>query len=192
MAVILNPPTPLDPATENVWGTQVAQTMKIVQGLKLSDTSSNALYIGDGTTPPSGGEIFITQDIDNRNVVLMRFNDGGLGVGMLGILPYQKVVTQSDLVINPTSGTIFDIEISSNLAFTFTDITAIIPLQYYYFLIKNTHATADITIAIPNISGVDIYAQATMTIAKSSYKEVSLFYTGTKRIWQISEQLVTP
>lgn len=91
--------------------------------------------------------------------------------------------TKTDLNIDGSVSLAFNITLSANAAFTLSNIAI---GQIYMFIIKNTGASA-ITITLPNTA--DVKASTTITIDPGKTKELSLFYTGTTRFWQISESL---
>jgi hypothetical protein len=95
-----------------------------------------------------------------------------------------SIASQSNLTINGATNNYFIISLSANASFSLSNIAT---GRMYSFLIKNTSAY-DITITIPNTA--DIKASFTFVVkASNKYKEVALFFDGTNRIWQISEDL---
>lgn len=88
------------------------------------------------------------------------------------------------LAIDGANGSWFNISVNANSSFTFSNITTGI---VYEFLIKNSHLTDTITITLPNTA--DIKSDLSYDITADSYIELSMFYDGTNRIWQVSNEL---
>ena len=97
----------------------------------------------------------------------------------------QKIYDNGDsLAIDGANGTWFNIFVNANSSFTFSNIaTGVV----YEFLIKNSHLTDTITITLPNTA--DIKSDSSYDITAGSYIELSMFYDGTNRIWQVSDEL---
>ena len=92
----------------------------------------------------------------------------------------------SSLAIDGANGTYFKIATGINSSFTFSNLaTGVV----YGILIKNSDLTEDITITLPNTADILPALIATVDIPAGSYIEFSVFYDGTNRIWQISEEL---
>lgn len=93
-------------------------------------------------------------------------------------------VEQTDLNINGANGNYVISTLTANAAFSGL-INLSLGIQYF-FLIKN-NSGATITITLPNTA--DIKSVSTVAIDGGKYREFSMIYNGTKRIWQISEMV---
>lgn len=112
-------------------------------------------------------------------------NNSILGSGNMSVVPYFNVYSQSNLSINGNNGTYFICSISGNSSFMLSNIATGVS---YIIRIKNTSSSA-ITITLPTTA--DIKPFNTFTIAANNvYRELSLIYDGTNRIWQVSVELV--
>ena len=101
-----------------------------------------------------------------------------------GKMANTSIASQSNLTIDGATNNYFIVSLSANASFSLSNIAT---GRMYYFLIKNT-SSSDITITLPNTA--DIKASLTFVVkASNKYKEVALFFDGTNRIWQISEDL---
>jgi hypothetical protein len=117
----------------------------------------------------------LVKTINNQAIV----GSGNIEVGMPTIF-----YSQTSLTVDGANGNYFLIELSANASFSLSNIVA---GTQYYFRIKNTSGSA-ITITLPNTA--DIKASATFTVgASNKHKEVAMIFDGTKRTWQISEEL---
>ena len=91
--------------------------------------------------------------------------------------------TQSSLTLDLATYNIFNVELSANASFSISNPET---TRDYYFYVKNTGASA-ITITLPNTA--DVVASATQTIAATKTKAFAMQWNGTKRIWQVSEEI---
>lgn len=91
--------------------------------------------------------------------------------------------TQTSLTLDLAANNIFNIELSANASFSLTNPET---TRDYYFYVKNTSASA-ITITLPNTA--DVVASATQTIAATKTRAFAMQWNGTKRIWQVSEEI---
>lgn len=99
---------------------------------------------------------------------------------------YTSYDNGSSLAIDGANGTYFKIATGVNSSFTFSNLaTGVV----YGILIKNSDLADDITITLPNTADILPALIATVDIPAGSYIEFSVFYDGTNRIWQISEEL---
>ena len=92
--------------------------------------------------------------------------------------------TGASLTINGNVLTFQTLSVSANSSFSLSNIKIGV---MYEFLVKNTGGSS-ITITIPNTS--DVRVSDTVTITASKAREFSLTYDGTKRYWQVSEELL--
>jgi hypothetical protein len=91
--------------------------------------------------------------------------------------------TQTSLSIDGANGNFFLVTVSVNASFSLSNIAT---GTMYYFVITNNGAS-DITITLPNTA--DIKSSATVIIKAGKTKEIAMIFNGTKRYWQISEEL---
>lgn len=92
--------------------------------------------------------------------------------------------TGSSLTIDGATHNFHTLSVSVNSSFSLSNLTTGL---LYEFLVKNTGASK-ITITIPNTS--DVRVADTVDISAGKAREFSLLWDGTKRYWQISEELI--
>ncbi len=95
-----------------------------------------------------------------------------------------KFGTGSSLTIDGNVNNFQTQTVSTNSSFSLSNIKVGV---MYELLVKNSGASS-ITITIPNTS--DVRVSDTVTIAASKAREFSLTYDGTKRYWQVSEEVI--